>query len=174
MMLQVAQGVSYTWRDICRQQYLSWSRVIRGSEFISRRWLESSCPLRISKALVVRSNSAIRATGAEHSCYDLAKQLSHYLYIYFFFFFSFILDLLHRREYRKVSQVIVTWQKVTLSHHMMSHDRSHDKCRKVVHRPCSSCISSVKKSNGDSIEFSLSIAKQRAVGFIPAWSLAFL
>jgi len=26
----------------------------------------------------------------------------------------------------------------------------------------------------DSIEFSLSIAKQRAVGFIPAWSLAFL
>ena len=26
----------------------------------------------------------------------------------------------------------------------------------------------------DSIEFSLSIAEQRAVGFIPAWSLAFL
>jgi len=26
----------------------------------------------------------------------------------------------------------------------------------------------------NSIEFSLSIAEQRAVGFIPAWSLAFL
>jgi len=38
----------------------------------------------------------------------------------------------------------------------------------------SNCIYSVAKSNGDSIEFSLSIAEQRAVGFIPAWSLAFL
>jgi len=27
--------------------------------------------------------------------------------------------------------------------HMTSHDGSHDKCGKVVHRPCSSCISSV-------------------------------
>jgi len=36
------------------------------------------------------------------------------------------------------------------------------------------CIYSVAKSNRDSIEFSLSIAEQRAVGFIPAWSLASL
>ena len=57
---------------------------------------------------------------------------------------------------------------------MMSHDRSHDKYRKVVYRPCSSCISSVGKSNRNSIEFSLSITEQRAVGFILAWSLAFL
>ena len=63
---------------------------------------------------------------------------------------------------------------VTVSHHMMSHDRSHDKCGKVVHRLCSSCISSVRKSNRDSIEFSLSITEQRAVGFILAWSLATL
>ena len=35
------------------------------------------------------------------------------------------------------------------------------------------CISSREMSE-DSIEFSLSIAEQRAVGFIPAWSLAFL
>ena len=93
MMLQVAQGVSYAWRGICRQQHLSWSRVIRGSEFISRRQPEGSCPLRISKALVVRSNSAIRATGAEHSCHDLAKQLSHYLYFLFFSFLFFYLRL---------------------------------------------------------------------------------
>jgi len=73
-----------------------------------------------------------------------------------------------------VSQVIITWQEVTVSHHMMSHYGSYDKCGKVVHRPCSSCISSVEKSNGNSIEFFLSIAKQRAVGFILAWSLAFL
>jgi len=43
-----------------------------------------------------------------------------------------------------------------------------------VHSHNSNCIYSVAKSNGDSIEFSLSIAEQRAVGFIPAWSLASL
>jgi len=43
-----------------------------------------------------------------------------------------------------------------------------------VHSHDSNCIYSVVKSNGDSIEFSLSIAEQRAVGFILAWSLAFL
>ena len=43
-----------------------------------------------------------------------------------------------------------------------------------VHSHNSNCIYSVAKSNRDSIKFSLSIAKQRAVGFIPAWSLAFL
>jgi len=64
--------------------------------------------------------------------------------------------------------------QVTVSHHMMSHDGSHDKCGKVVHRPCSSCISSIGKSNRDSIKFSLLIAEQRAVDFISAWSLATL
>ena len=43
-----------------------------------------------------------------------------------------------------------------------------------VHSHNSNCIYSVVKSNRDSIEFSLSIAEQRAVGFIPAWSLASL
>jgi len=43
-----------------------------------------------------------------------------------------------------------------------------------VHSYDSNCIYSVAESNGDSIEFSLSIAEQRAVGFIPAWSLASL
>ena len=63
---------------------------------------------------------------------------------------------------------------MTGSHNIISHDRSYDRYGKVVHRPCGSCISSVEKSNRDSIEFSLSITEQRAVGFIPAWSLAFL
>jgi len=43
-----------------------------------------------------------------------------------------------------------------------------------MHSHDSNCIYSVAKSNGDSIKFSLSIAEQRAVGFIPAWSLASL
>jgi len=42
------------------------------------------------------------------------------------------------------------------------------------HSHDSNCIYSVAESNGDSIEFSLSITEQRAVGFIPAWSLASL
>ena len=53
-------------------------------------------------------------------------------------------------------------------YHIMSYDELYDKCGKVVHRPCNSYISSIGKSNGDSIEFSLSIAEQRAVGFILA------
>jgi len=43
-----------------------------------------------------------------------------------------------------------------------------------VHSHNSSYIYSVAKSNRDSIEFSLSIAEQRVVGFILAWSLASL
>jgi len=46
--------------------------------------------------------------------------------------------------------------------------------RDKVHSHDSNCIYSIAKSNGDSIEFSLLIAEQRAVGFIPAWSLASL
>ena len=43
---------------------------------------------------------------------------------------------------------------VTASHHIMSHDRSHDKCGKVVHRLCSSCISSVENLTGISLSSS--------------------
>jgi len=43
-----------------------------------------------------------------------------------------------------------------------------------VHSHNSNCIYSVAKSNGNSIKFSLSIAEQKAVGFISAWSLASL
>jgi len=84
--------------------------------------------------------------------YDLAKQLSHYLYL-LYFTLLFLLDLLHRKECRKVSChkchiVMVTWQKVTVSYHMTSYDGSHDNCGKVVHRPYSSCISSIENLTG--------------------------
>ena len=91
------------------------------------------------------------------------------------FIFSFLLDLLYRRECEKVSHHKC---RKSQSHNRKSQYHitlmSYDKCGKVVHRPYSSCISSVGKSNGDSIEFSLLIAEQRAVSFILAWSLAFL
>ena len=72
----------------------------------------------------------------DHECYDLAKQLSHYLY-----FFSF--SLLHRKEYGKVSCHkchSVTWIG---SYIVTSHDKSHDRSGEIVHRPYSSCISSI-------------------------------
>ena len=37
----------------------------------------------------------------------------------------------------------------------MSHDKSHDKYRKVVYRPCSSYISSIQEIKENSIKFSL-------------------
>jgi len=34
MVLQVAQGVSDGWGGVCRERYLSWSKVIRGPELL--------------------------------------------------------------------------------------------------------------------------------------------
>jgi len=54
------------------------------------------------------------------------------------------LDLLHRRECEKVS----CHNHMTGSHSVTSHNRSHDRNGKVVHRPSSSCISSVENLTG--------------------------
>jgi len=51
---------------------------------------------------------------------------------------------------------------------------SHGNCERIVHRPCSSYISSVQEMYKDSIEFSLSSTDKGAVGFIPAQELAIL
>jgi len=72
-------------------------------------------------------------------CHNLAKWLSHYLFL-FLFLFSFYLGL----TTQKGVQESVTSQ-VSHSHsHMMSHNRHG----KVVHRSCSSCISSVENLMG--------------------------
>ena len=68
------------------------------------------------------------------------------LFIFSFLFFSFILDLLHRRECGKVS--CHKCHTKSQSHHMMSHNGLYDKCGKVVHRPCSSYISSIENLMG--------------------------
>jgi len=65
MVLQITQGVGNGWEGVCRERHLSWSRVIKGPEFVSGEQPESSCPLRISRALTMRSNSAVRATRVE-------------------------------------------------------------------------------------------------------------
>jgi len=60
-----------------------------------------------------------------------------------------------------------------MSHHMMLHDGSHDKCGKVVHRPYSSCISSVENLMRTPLSSPCQTDKG-AVGLIPALELASL
>jgi len=67
LVLQVAQGVGNGWGGVHRERHLFWSRVIRRLEFVNGGQLEGSCPLRISRALTMRSNSIVRATGAQDS-----------------------------------------------------------------------------------------------------------
>ena len=68
------------------------------------------------------------------------KRLSHYLYffsnLFFFLFFSYLSWTYYTEG--SVGKCHIT--SVTQSHDMMSHDRHG----KIVHRPCSSCISSIE------------------------------
>ena len=72
--------------------------------------------------------------------------------LFIFLFFYFILSWTYYTEGSTgrchITSVTVTWQEVTLSHHMGSHDGSHDRHGKLVHRPCSSCISSIENLIG--------------------------
>jgi len=99
------------------------------------------------------------------------------LFIFPFLFLSFLLSWTYYIEESAGKchiTSVTSYSHITRTHSVTSHDGSYDKCGKVVHRPYSSCISSVEKSNGNSIEFSLFITEQRVVGFILAWSLTTL
>jgi len=50
-----------------------------------------------------------------------------------------------------------------VSHHMMSHDGSHDRCGKTVHRPCSSCISSIENLTGTPLSSPCQLGKGRCL-----------
>jgi len=63
---------------------------------------------------------------------------------------------------------------MTMSQCDVTQMKSHDNCGKVVHRPCSNCISSIQEMHENSIKFSLSSTDKRAVGFILAQELAIL
>jgi len=69
------------------------------------------------------------------------------LFIFLFFSFPFFLSWTYYIEGSagKCYAISITW---SWSHHMMSHDRSHDRHGKEVHRPCSSCISSIENLMG--------------------------
>jgi len=68
-------------------------------------------------------------------CHDLAKQLSYYLYSFFFLFTT----------QEEVWESVMSQVSHSHSHLVMSYNKSHDGCGKVVHRLCSNCISSVQK-----------------------------
>ena len=73
-----------------------------------------------------------------HSCYDLTKQLSYYLYFFSFLFLFFsYLDLLYKKG---------IWKSITEQCHMSECYKItlHDEHWKVVYRLCSSCISRVQ------------------------------
>jgi len=66
------------------------------------------------------------------------------LFIFLFFFFSFGLTTQEGVWKSVTSQVSHSHGHMIGSHSVMSHDGSHNKCGKTVHRPCSSCISSIE------------------------------
>jgi len=70
------------------------------------------------------------------------------------FIFSFFLSWTYYIE-ESIEKCYITsvMSHMIGSHSITSHDGSHDKCGKVVHRPCSGYISSIGKFNRDSIEF---------------------
>ena len=78
-------------------------------------------------------------------CHDLAKT-AKLLSIFLFLFFSFYLRLTTQKEVWEsaMSQVSHSRSHMTGSHSITSHDESHDRHGKIVHRLCSSCISSVE------------------------------
>ena len=85
------------------------------------------------------------------------------LFIFFFFFFSLRLTIYKKCGkvwHHKFHIVTVTWWDVTMSYHMI---KSHEECGKIVHRLCSSCISSVQEINEDFIEFFLSTQTWRVI-----------
>ena len=116
------------------------------------------------------------------TCHDLAKWLSHYLFFFFFFFFFSFRGLTTTKwsagRYHVTLSQCHNWCDRWSCHRSQSQGVTW---LRVTWGPWESkriatvvkCISSREMSK-NSIEFSLSIAEQRAVGFIPAWSLAFL
>ena len=80
--------------------------------------------------------------------------------LFIFLFFSFLLSWTYYTEGSAekcyITSVTVTWQEVTMSCCVTSHDGSHDEYGKIMHRPYSSCISSIQEINKDFIKFFLS------------------
>jgi len=79
--------------------------------------------------------------------------MTNSFFIFHFFFFLFELTT-QGRSAGKYHMTNVTHHMLE-SHRVMSHDKSHDKYGKIVHKLYSSCISSIQEIEEDSIKFSL-------------------
>ena len=78
------------------------------------------------------------------ACHDLAKWLSHYLYFFSLLFFSGLtIQGWSARKYHMTKH-----HRVTGHSQVMSHDQVTWEHGKIVHRPYSSCISSVRNLIG--------------------------
>jgi len=124
----------------------------------------SNSPWFIQKATFHSSPSFILTLLYPHHMSSLVKyfaplswlgKTAKLLFIFLFFSFSFLLSWTYYTEgsagkchVTSVTKSQSHDRKVTVSYHMMSHDRSHDRCEKEVHRPCSSCISSIENLMG--------------------------
>jgi len=75
-------------------------------------------------------------------------KMAKLLFIFFFFFFSLTTQ-------KRVQESVTSQVSLSHSHIVMSHDKSHDGYGKIVHRLCSSCISSIQEIKENSIEFFL-------------------
>ena len=83
----------------------------------------------------------------------MAKSLFIFLFFSFSFLFLFGLTTQERsmeKYYRTMSYITVTCQDITGLYHIIE---LHDECGKVVHRPYSSCISSVQNLMGTPLSF---------------------
>ena len=83
-----------------------------------------------------------------YKCYDLAKLLSHYLYFFSFSFWTYYIRIESVGKYHMTKITCHSHKTYDITRY------SHDDHGKVVHRPCSSCISSVQKITGTSLSSS--------------------
>jgi len=65
-----------------------------------------------------------------------------------------------------MSQVSHSHSHMTGSHSITSHDESHNRHGKIVHRPCSSCISSVENLMGTLLSSLCQTLNKETVGLI--------
>ena len=104
----------------------------------------------------------------------MAKLLS----IFLFFSFSFLLSWTYYTE-GSAGKCHITSVTQSRSHDrksqrhitLMSHDESYDRCGKIVHRPCSSCISSIENLTGTLSSSLCQTLNKETVGLIPVIGL---
>jgi len=128
-------------------------------------WLSLSITIYPCPPQVSLSSMQIKVTISRCNYMLWLGKIAKSLFIFLFFFFWYYYT---RKKCGKVPH-----DKCHTSHHISGSHRvmSHDECRKIVHRPYSSCISSVQEMEEDSIEFSLSTWTWRMIKSSQAKSL---